>query len=277
MAQGYEISSVVGTSMGAIVGALFAYRAGVLRKDEDRKTAQRAAISEVRTILLNQDFSMMADLNATSLLRKGVVRGDRIQDWLAKQLLDYETNQSISFADLNFDLTVTATDAYTGDPVYFSPSESGDTAVNKAVRASISIPSVFVDVPVEKKGKQIRCWDGGMTGNCRFDYALRRPGAAPLTVASSVTYRGGITRLDYAIGAKRAVVVFNHVLDITLRHMEETLAEALGETVMKNVLRVVPNLEGVGTLDFSISRSVRERLFRNGRAAMREKLKERFR
>lgn len=120
-------------------------------------------------------------------------------------------------------------------------------------------------------GRDVSCWDGGTTGNCRFDLA-RLNDPSRLTVASSVTYGGAVVKLDSFFGLVRAARAFNHMLDVLLRRMEDCMSEALGPEIMKNVLMVRPDLGGVSTLDFRIGRSARARLARSGRTAMKEAL-----
>jgi NTE family protein len=265
--NGIEVASIVGTSMGAIVGALFAYGVGVTYGGLARLDAQKKAIGAVKAILLGNDFGALKDPNYWSLLRKGAVRGDKISDWLRRSLLNYDTNDSVTFDQLKFDLTITTTDAYTGEQILLtSGAVSGDTKVSHAVRASISIPLVFREIEIEVNQVKKLCWDGGLTGNCRFDLALEKDPDI-LTIGSSVTYPGNIVPTSHAFGAIRPLLVLNHASDVALRSMEDGMARALGAR-MASVRIVRPNLEGVGTMDFKISRTVRQKLFDNGRAAM---------
>ena len=272
IAQGFEIKSIVGTSMGALVGALFAHGVGVMFRNLPVGERQQRSAGLVRAVLHAQDFRKFIDVSYLGgLFGHGALRGAVVEDWLVTKLLDFDTGKSVRFGNLGFDLTITVTDAATGTPRHLSPIQSPDTDVSRAVRASISIPVVFQDVTVTINGNEIRCWDGGTTGNCRFDLA-RQNDASRLTVASSVTYGGETRQLTGRFPLVRAVKAFNHMLDILLRRMEDTLAEALGPEVMKEVVIVRPKLAGVGTLDFRISRAKREMLARNGREAVREEL-----
>jgi NTE family protein len=268
-----EIASIVGTSMGAIVGALFAYGVGVTNAGLARLDAQKKAVDALKAILLGSDFGSLNDPNYWSLLRKGFVRGDKTLDWLRRMLLNYQTNDSVTFDQLNFDLTITTTEAYTGEQILLTGGGiSGDTKVSHAVRASISIPLVFREIEIEVNQVKKLCWDGGLTGNCRFDLALEK-NPDILTIGSSVTYPGNIVPTKHPFGAIRPFLVLNHASDVALRSMEDGMARALGAR-MKNVRIVRPNLEGVGTMDFKISRTVRQKLFDNGHAAMLKVLRD---
>jgi NTE family protein len=126
---------VAGTSMGALVGACY---------------AKSGDISEVEGTALRTDWRLMARLLDPSLyaLKKGLISGKRVEKLLYSLLGDME------FKDLKIPLHVVATDVKTGHEVIINEGK-----VVSAVRASISIPGIFVPVIV-----QGRCLvDGGTT------------------------------------------------------------------------------------------------------------------
>jgi len=157
----------------------------------------------------------------------------------------------LHFGDLDFDLTVTATDAMTGDSLQLNRDETPAVLVADAVRASMSIPFVFEPIVIDYHGHCITCWDGGVTGNCRFDVARKR-NTSLLTIASSVTYRGD--HRDVGTGVLRPLLHYfrtsDHTSDIMLRQMEMQLADALGEEIMRRVLIVRPPLGATSTFSF---------------------------
>jgi NTE family protein len=124
---------VAGTSMGGIVGAMYAN-----------------GMSTGSTT----DIMRAVDLNL-NLAQTGLVRGARIYDFIA-EILGPET----TFAQLRRPLAMVATDIVTGREVVL---DSG--RVVDAVRATISVPSVFT--PVELGS--MRLVDGGMLNNLPVD------------------------------------------------------------------------------------------------------------
>ena len=115
--QGYEIRSISGSSMGALIGGLFAcgklddYKAWVLTLD-------------ILDLLRLLDFSFAAT---------GVIKGDKVFDILEKLIA-----RPVRIEDLPVDFTAVATDIDTQKEVWF---QEGDLL--SAIRASIAIPTVF--------------------------------------------------------------------------------------------------------------------------------------
>ena len=272
---GIEIKAIVGTSIGAIIGALFAHFATKLYQDQPK--AQLVAARAVTEVFLSDNFWQYADFNPFSGLRKGIFGGQKIADWLEKKLYDPQNRGPISFGALPFPLTITATDAHTGESLILNSQKEGTMYVHLAVRASMSIQWVFREITLDVGGKPHLCWDGGTTGNCRFDIANRLYPGRP-TVASSLTYRGEIvTTHSSLVGAVfRPYRVLSHTTSIMMRVVEEALRDAIPDDQLQNTFFVEPRLEYTGgrvdTFDFGLRRRHREELVRNGRLAAREKL-----
>ncbi len=133
ISAGIHFPIIAGTSIGAIVGA--AYACGTLELAE-----------EMARSLTRQAMLQWADLHWNG----GVLKGDVVESLLRK------LTNNLTFEDLRsggITLVVVACDLNTGKPVYIS---EGDIA--SAVRASMSIPGVFV--PVEMNGSNLV--DGGL-------------------------------------------------------------------------------------------------------------------
>ena len=129
------VDMVAGTSMGAMIGACF---------------AKEGEISAVEEIAINTGWRELARLLDPKLgsLRKGLIRGQRIEEFL------YSLIGDAKFRDLKIPFAAIATDVNTGEEVVIR-----EGSVIEAVRASISIPGVFV--PVRLEGKCLV--DGGLT------------------------------------------------------------------------------------------------------------------
>ena len=129
------VDMVAGTSMGAMIGACF---------------AKEGEINAVEEIAINTGWRKLARLLDPKLgsLRKGLIRGQRIEEFLYSLIGDAE------FKDLKIPFAAVATDVNTGEEVVIR-----EGSVIEAVRASISIPGIFVPVTLEG-----RCLvDGGLT------------------------------------------------------------------------------------------------------------------
>jgi predicted acylesterase/phospholipase RssA len=265
-----DIVAIYGTSIGAIIAALFAYHFRFHHGKRPRLEAQQCAAESVSDLLLDTNFLRLADFNF-SMFRRGFISGRRVRAWLETQLLAPGGTSAIRFSDLvrgdehDIDLNITVTNATNGESVVASPSTSPGTFVSAAVRASMSIQGIFLDESIDYNGVAIKCWDGGVTGNCRFDLSQQKYPEL-LTVASSVTYRGEVTTLPDSIltGAIRPVLVLNRSADFWLRQIENLTQTLLGDR-MKNVLLVHADLDGVSTLDFQINDERKRKLIDNGR------------
>ncbi len=129
--HGIRPSVIAGTSMGALIGALYAsgLRAGDI---------ERALRLDVRRLALLTDIRPTAG---------GLVRGKQVMETLRSFLGD------LTFEDLKIPYACVATDILNGEEVVL---RSGPVVA--AVRASISIPGIFT--PVNVRGRYLV--DGGL-------------------------------------------------------------------------------------------------------------------
>lgn len=129
--QGYNISSISGCSIGALIGA--AYSTGTL----DKCKRFLLQLNKIKTLRL-------ADFNLSS---KGILKGNKIMKIVKNIIPD------INIEDLPIPLSIIAMDISNHKEVIF---ESG--SLHDAIRASISLPIIFQ--PFEKDGKKYV--DGGI-------------------------------------------------------------------------------------------------------------------
>ncbi len=277
VARGYRVERLVGTSVGALVGGLFAYNRAIRYGGEEPARAQELAVQALEQVCLGEDFGRFRDLNFRTPLSWGLFRGRRLESWLENQMFVLAEQEGVRFQGLPFDLVVTATDSLTGDAVVLDRERTPALHLHRAIRASTSIQAIFPDALIVAHGREIRCWDGGTTGNCRFDLALR---AAPerLTIASTLTYCGaprwttvGPLR-GWALFWSRPRAILGHTIEILLRRLETSALESLSDGERRQLLLVRPDVSGVATTDFGLSRSRKLELIRSGRAAAREAL-----
>ncbi len=140
--QGFEIISISGTSMGALVGGVFA-----LGKMEEFKE-WLFTLDKIKTFNL-VDFTISS---------QGLVKGDKI----LQKMKDFIPDANIE--DLNISYRAIAADILNKEEFVFSKG-----SMYQAIRASISIPTVFK--PVKMKNRLLV--DGGVLNNIPINHARR--------------------------------------------------------------------------------------------------------
>ena len=171
--QGIKIDAIAGTSMGAVVGGLYA---SGYKIDELEKLALsidwQAALSDAppredvpfrrkqddRDFLVKQKLSFRDD--GSLGLPLGVIQGQNLA-LLLESLLAH-TSDTRDFDKLPIPFRAVATDISNGEKVVFRKGH-----LPQVIRASMSIPAVFA--PVELDGRLLV--DGGMTDNIPLDVA----------------------------------------------------------------------------------------------------------
>ncbi|NLN87660.1 MAG: patatin family protein [Syntrophomonadaceae bacterium] len=151
-----DFDFIVGSSMGAMVGCVYACGADLYMLDK--------LIEHMRTRALFDPI----------VPKMGFMAGNRITEFL-----DLVTKKK-TFADLEFPVITVSTDLVTGMRVLTS-----EGSVTEAVRASISIPGVFTPL---QKGDMILV-DGAVCD--RLPVEVAREMGADLTIAVDVTYGAG--------------------------------------------------------------------------------------
>ncbi len=145
ISRGYNITSVAGTSIGSLVGGIFA--AGKLE--------------EVKEWLFTLDAWKVFSLMDLSISKNHLMKGDKVIGALK------EIVPEVNIEDLKIPYRAVAADLYTGEEVVFDRGPLFD-----AVRASISIPSLFRPV---KYGFRTLV-DGGIVNTMPIDKAVRHEG-----------------------------------------------------------------------------------------------------
>ncbi len=276
--RGIEIASIVGTSVGALVGAIYAFNRSETFGDLPMKESQVRAARAVEELCLTSNFAKFRDISWSPFawLQKGALKGVRLEDWLNQHLWSDRLNRSATIGDLGFDLTVTATNADSGDTVILNADTDPDVPLYRAVRASSSIQGLFRDITINVSGEPVRCWDGGTTGNCRFDIALRRDPTLP-TIACTLTKVSKPTPPGASILAatKRPLRILVRSSEILMRQIEQITFELLSQEQRDRLVWVRPEFAGVGILDFSLSNQRKRDLIESGATAVRESLQQR--
>ena len=117
--RGYEVSAVAGTSIGALVGGVYA----------------AGRLAEFKEWLLSLDTWKVFSLMDFSLSMSHIVKGEKIIEAMRKVVPD------VNIENMAMPFSAVATNLYTGEEVVL---DKGD--LFSAVRASMSIPSLFKPV-----------------------------------------------------------------------------------------------------------------------------------
>jgi NTE family protein len=140
--QGFNIHSIAGTSMGSLVGGIYA--AGKL--------------NVFKEWILNLDKLDVFKLVDFTLINNGLVKGDKVFNELKEFIPE------INIQDLNIHYLAIATDITNRKEIVFSEGN-----LLKAIRASVSIPSILTPV---KKDRAVLV-DGGVINNLPINHAKR--------------------------------------------------------------------------------------------------------
>lgn len=140
--RGYNIVSVAGTSMGALVGGMYA----------------SGKLPQVKEFMCSLDARKVLSLTDFSLSLNHLVKGDKVMDALKAIVPD------VPIENLNIPFTAIASDVQNHKEIVF---DKGD--LYEAIRASISIPSLFK--PITGDGRILV--DGGLVNSLPLNRVAR--------------------------------------------------------------------------------------------------------
>ena len=235
------IDCIAGTSMGAVVGGLYAsgmtaaqidatmrsvdwqeaFRDAPPRKDLAFRRKQ-----DDRNFLVRLPLGLK---HGKILLPKGFIQGQKLQETLRQLTLPF--SNSTDFDLLPTPFRAVATDLVTGSAVLM---DKGDLAI--AMRASISAPGVFA--PVETQGRLLV--DGGLAENLPIDVA--REMHADILIVSDVSFP-----LQSREALDSALSISNQMLAILVRKDADRQRATLGAS---DIL-VEPVLGSASSTDFT--------------------------
>ena len=239
--DGVRIARLVGTSMGAVIGGLYASGlstdeiervignldpARVALDQIDRQELPLRAREYQRQYPIELEFGIQAGQLSFA---RGLSDGQRFLALL--QQLTAHVPPQVDFDALRIPFRAVATRYRDGEPTVFRQG-----SLHLAIRASMAAPGVFA--PVEVDGETYV--DGGLVANLPVEVALQE--GAEVIVAS---YLGQAPEnADAATG--NALVVANRMLNILIRQNEKrNLALLRAQDVL-----VQPQLKEVGFTDF---------------------------
>lgn len=239
--QGIHVDAIAGTSMGAVIGGLYA--AGYTPKELEQLALGldwKEALSDSpprvdvpfrrkqddRDFLVKQKLSFRDD--GTLGLPLGAIQGQNLSMLLESLLV--HTSDTRNFDQLAIPFRAVATDISTGEKVVFSKGH-----LPQAIRASMSIPAVFA--PVDVNGKLLV--DGGMVDNIPVDVA-RQMGVDVVIVVDI-----GNPLLD-----RKQLTTVVDMLNQSVTLMTRKNSEAQLATLKSSDILVQPPLSGYSSTDF---------------------------
>jgi NTE family protein len=254
------IDCIAGTSMGAIVGGLYA--SGMTAQQIDatmRSLDWQEAFHDApprrdlafRRKQDDRNFLVRLPLglkHGTILLPKGFIQGQKLQETLRQLTLPF--SNSTDFDLLPTPFRAVATDLETGNAVVM---DKGDLAI--AMRASMSAPGVFA--PVELNGRLLV--DGGLAENLPISVA--RAMHADILIVSDVSFP-----LQPRAALDSALSISNQMLAILVRKDSDRQRASLSP---QDIL-IEPNLGSATATDFTSPSAVIARGEDAARAAIAE-------
>jgi len=239
------IDCIAGTSMGAVVGGLYASGMTAAQIDAtmrslDWQEAFRDAPPRrdlaFRRKQDDRNFLVRLPLglkHGKILLPKGFIQGQKLQETLRQLTLPF--SNSTNFDVLPTPFRAVATDLVTGKAVLL---DKGDLSI--AMRASISAPGLFA--PVETQG--LLLVDGGLAENLPIDVA--RQMHADILIVSDVSFP-----LQSRAALDSALSISNQMLAILVRKDTDRQRATLGAA---DVL-IEPILGSASSTDFTAANS----------------------
>lgn len=244
--QRIPIDYIAGTSMGAIVGGLYA--SGVRTAEieqvlietdwddifKDRPPRRDASIRrkfDDRVFQINKELGIK---DGSVRLPSGLIQGQKLQLLLDRLFLPVADAQD--FDQLPIPFRAVATDLATGHPAIL-----GQGSLSTAIRASMSVPSVFATV---KYGEQILV-DGGISNNLPVD-VVRDMGADVVIAVDIGTPLLTQDELESAIG------VTHQLSNILVRRTTNAqIANLHNEDIL-----ITPELGGFSSADFKGAKKI---------------------
>jgi NTE family protein len=241
---GIQPHAIAGTSIGAVMGALYAsgLSGAEIRDLIDQLLTKK--IEKFSDVFTRHDLLNWVGLIDPVFQKGALLKGERFVRFLA------ESMNCSAFEDLPTPLFISTTDFATGTEAVFS---SGDLL--SAVRASMAIPGVFS--PVERDGQMLV--DGGLINPLPYNL-LRKECDLVIAVDVSGSFDGSLKKPDF----------FDAMLGSFRIVQSSLIAEQLRREPPDIYLR--PELHGVRMLEFNKADEIFEQS-ESMRHELRKKLK----
>lgn len=196
--EGIPVDLLVGTSVGALIGALYA-------------SDPRSFELEWKAFEIEEDD--LFDYSFFSA-KTGPVKGEAVRAFIREKV------PQRTIETLRIPFVAVATDLSTGERV-----ELDRGPVEDAVRASVSIPGVFT--PAHIGGRTLI--DGGVVANLAVDVARAR--GADIVIASNITREAGGDEVDDVVGIilRSITIMMSQMAAEQLRHADVVIVPAVGD------------------------------------------------
>lgn len=192
----YEISSIAGTSMGALIGGVYA-------------TGRLTALKEYIYTLDKSKLFRMIDF---TLSKQGLIKGERVLNKMKELVPD------MLIEELGISYAAVAVDLIHREEVVF---RSG--SLYHAIRASISIPSIFT--PVKEANRLLV--DGGLLNNLPMAHVARTEG--DLLVAVHVNADIPVLEVDRSTDAAKDQAMHQNKIRDLFRHIHPSSSKDEGK------------------------------------------------
>ena len=233
-----EFEHIVGVSGGSIISSLYA--AGL-------------PVSEIKDIAFQTDFNQFRGYSLLQLIRHGgLCDGNRLEQWMDKLL------QGKTFAQIEQNLHIIATDVKSGGPVIFNAQETPEVKVATAVRYSMSIPLLF---SFKHYGPHIM-----VDGSILSEEALHQDWAGDGTQLVCFRTRGERGYDD--LQPEGFFRIKDYFVLLTRTFMTTINREYVNENYWRST--IIVNTGPMSPLDFSVSPEQKQQLFDAGYQTTRE-------
>ena len=193
---GLKVDYITGTSMGSIVGALYAmgYSGDTIealahKLDWDNLFANQPALTDISYEEKSEYNKYIIEIPfeyGKPKLASGVITGEQL--WLELARLCWPAKDVRDFSKLNIPFKCIATDVATGDIVTLDTGH-----IVSSIRASMAIPSIFTAVKIGDR----KLVDGGVVRN--FPVITAKEMGADIVIGSNVA--GGLRKADKLVTA----------------------------------------------------------------------------
>jgi len=247
---------IVGTSMGAIVAALYAagyssIEIGELAKDIDWRGVLSNNAERPKLLVVQKDepvdylVELRFEHDLTPRLPTSMSHGQQIYNLLVRHLAPAQYHARNDFDSLPTPLRVVATDILSGRKVVISEGNIAD-----AIRASCGVPMAFSPVACDS----MLLMDGGLTANIPVDVA-RENGCEHIIAVNVTSPLWSADELDNPVRLMDQVVAIG-------------IAARKAEVIRHADAVIQPDLEGIKNTDFTQINTLISRGYAAAKAAL---------
>ncbi len=242
---GIEVTEIVGTSIGALVGASIASGASVeLLQERARALTKRDIVDINRWALL-----------PNGLRQKSIFRGGALRRYIARVLPDRD------WSDLEIPLSINAVDLESGYMVWFGAGGRTDVPLRDAVYASSALPVFYP--PAEILGMHLV--DGGLMDAVPITRAADRRADRIIAITASA---GRVK--DAADTVEKGMISIHHRVVNIMSYARRELME--DTWIGRPIVDVRPRLDGYSTFDFDAVEYFLEEGYRATREALAQEV-----